>query len=162
MVMSKKTLIFLISIVLSACGGMPASTQATEQLGTPTSPSKADCSPPSDWTIEYNRTGGFGGFDQSLTLQSDGSLTIQSERPPLEAQMKIPEDHVEPITDLLVQACPFEAGPTEGVCADCFIYELNIQMNGQTYAVQASDMTLTEELHPLINALDEFLQIAGQ
>jgi len=116
----------------------------------------------SDWTIQYKRTGGIGGFDQSLTLESDGSLTVQSEHPPVDEQMTIPEDHVKTITDLLVQACPFKAGPTEGVCADCFTYELNIQMDGQTYAVQALDTTLTEELRPLISILDEFLQVTSQ
>jgi hypothetical protein len=35
-------------------------------------------------------------------------------------------------------------------------------MDGQTYAVQALDTTLTEELRPLINSLDEFLQLTSQ
>jgi hypothetical protein len=35
-------------------------------------------------------------------------------------------------------------------------------MDGQTYTVQASDTTLTEDLRPLITTLDEFLQLAGQ
>lgn len=157
-----KTIPFLICIVLSACAGMPASTPTPEPLGTPTKSASTACSPPSNWTIEYNRSGGIAGFDQSLILQNDGSLIVQSERPPVDEQMTVPEDHVEPITDLLVQACPFEVGTPKGVCADCFNYELNIQMNGRTYSVQANDTTLTEGLHPLINALDEFLQIAGQ
>jgi len=160
--MSKIIVLPLIIIVLSACAGMPASTPTPEPLGTPTSPPDAACSSPSDWTIQYKRTGGIGGFDQSLTLESDGSLTVQSEHPPVDEQMTIPEDHVKTITDLLVQACPFKAGPTEGVCADCFTYELNIQMDGQTYAVQALDTTLTEELRPLISILDEFLQVTSQ
>jgi hypothetical protein len=160
--MSKKTLIFLISALLSACAGMPASDPTPEPLGTPTKSASTTCSSPSTWTIEYHRTGGFGGFDQSLTMQSDGSLTVQSEHPPVDKQVTVPEDHVEAITDLLVQACPFEAGPTKGVCADCFNYELSIEMDGQTYTVQALDTTLTEELRPLVNALDEFLQMTGQ
>ena len=160
--MSKIILLPLIIIVLSACAGMPASTPTPELLGTPTSPPETACSSPSNWMIEYNRTGGIGGFDQSLTLESDGSLMVQSERPPVDKQITIPEDHVETITDLLVQACPFEAGPTKGVCADCFNYELNIEMDGQTYTVEALDTTLTDELRLLINTLDEFLQLTGQ
>jgi hypothetical protein len=68
----------------------------------------------------------------------------------------IPKDQVEAITDLLVQACPFELDEKQGVCADCFNYELKIQMDDQTNAIQALDTTLTEELRPLINILDEF------
>jgi hypothetical protein len=153
--MLRKTLL-LLCIILSACAEMPAGTPTPEQLRTPTSPAKSACSPPTSWTIEYHRTGGFGGFDQSLTLQSNGSLTVQSERPPANEQMTISGDQVEAITDLLVRACPFEVGATQGVCADCFNYELKIQMDGQNYVVQALDTTLTEELRPLISILDEF------
>jgi len=161
--MTKKIpLLIFMSIVLSACAGMAGSTPTSEPLSTPTSPPSATCSPPSEWTIQYHRTGGIAGFDQSLTMQSDGSLTIQSEHPPVDKQMTVPEDHLKSIADLLVQACPFETGATTGVCADCFNYELNIEMDGQTYTVQALDTTLTEELRPLIDTLNEFIQLTGQ
>jgi hypothetical protein len=160
--MFKIVSLLLFSITLVGCAAAPASSPSAEPLGTPPKSSDAACSSPSTWTVEYNRTGGFGGFDQSLTLRSNGSLVIQSEHPPVDKQITVPEDHVEPITDLLVQACPFDVSQTKGVCADCFNYELNIQMDGQTYTVQALDTTLTEELRPLINALDEFLQVTGQ
>jgi hypothetical protein len=151
-----------MSILLAACAAAPESTPSTEVLGTPTQPAEAACSPPSSWTIEYHRSGGIAGFDQSLTLQSDGNLEVQSKKPAVDKQIMIPEDHVEPIQNLLVQACPFETARAEGVCADCYNYELNIEMDGQTYTVQASDTTLTEDLRPLITTLDEFLQLAGQ
>lgn len=164
--MSKITLLLFFSIILSACSGMSASNSTPEPpgtpLSTPTGPSKADCSPPSNWTIEYHRTGGIAGFDQSLTLQSDGSLTIKNKQPPMEKQTTIPEDHLKPIADLLVQACPFEVNKTGGNCADCFIYELEIQMDGKSYTVQAQDTNLSEELRSLTSTLDEFLQLAGQ
>jgi hypothetical protein len=160
--MSKIISLLLISILLSACGAAPESTPAPEQLGTPTQLADASCSPPSSWTIEYHRTGGIAGFDQMLTLHSDGSLIVQSEQPAVDKQIMIPEDHVEPIRNLLVQACPFETGRADGVCADCYNYELNVEMDGRTYTVQATDTTLTEDLHPLISTLDEFLQLAGQ
>jgi hypothetical protein len=89
-------------------------------------------------------------------MKSDGSLTVQGEK------KTIPEGQVEAIADQLVQACPFVASPKEGVCADCFVYELNIQMDGQTYTVQALDTTLTEELRSLTTVLDGFLQAVGQ
>jgi hypothetical protein len=155
-------MILLVSFVLSACGAMPDNTPAAEPLGTPADPASADCSLPSNWTIEYHRSGGIGGFSQSLTLRSDGNMTIQSEHPPVDKQLQVPEDHVEPIANLLVEACPFPVGRAVGTCADCFNYELDIQMDEQFFTVQAQDTTLTEDLHPLINALDEFIQMAAQ
>ena len=155
-------MILLVSIVLSACGAMPDNTPTAEPLETPANPSSADCSPPSNWTIEYQRSGGIGGFSQSITLQSDGSMTIQSDHPPVDKQLQVPADHVEPIQNLLVEACPFPLGRAEGTCADCFNYELEIQMDEQFYSIQAQDTTLTEDLQPLINALDEFILMAAQ
>lgn len=157
-----RKMILLMSIVISACGAMPEDTPAAEPLGTPTNLASADCSPPSNWTIEYQRSGGIGGFSQSIILQSDGSMTIQSDHPPVDKQLQIPEDHVEPIKNLLVEACPFPVGRADGNCADCFNYELDIQMDEQFYTIQAHDTTLTEDLQPLINALDEFISMAAQ
>lgn len=154
--------LLVFSILLSACGGMPESTSTSEPVSTPTSPSSVACSPPSDWTIQYHRSGGIAGFDQALTMKSDGSLTIESEHPPVDKQMTVPADHMESITDMVVQACPFEVSQPRGVCADCFNYELIIQMDSQTYTVEALDTNLTEELRPLISILDEFLQITSQ
>lgn len=162
--MYKLILFLVISILVSACAAAPADTPSPQPLplATPTQLADAVCTLPSNWKIEYHRTGGIAGFDQTLTVQSDGSLTVQSEHPPADRQLQIPEDHVEPLGTLLVQACPFPTQRAEGVCADCFNYELDIEMDGQMYEVQATDTTLTEELHPLISTLDEFLQLAGQ
>jgi len=160
--MSKAIPLLLIGVLLAACGAAPASTPSAEPLGTPTQPANAACSPPSDWTIEYHRTGGIGGFDQSLTLQSDGSLTVKSDHPAVDKPMMIPEDHVAPIKNLLAQACPFPTARADSNCADCYNYDLRIEMNGQTYEVQASDTTLPEDMQPLISTLDQFLQLTSQ
>ena len=156
--MLKIITVLLIGILLAACGGMTASTQVPEIANTPTSqPSKA-CDTPSNWTIRFNRSGGFAGFNESMTLDSEGNLQVQSERPPTDEQRTISEDRVDVITELLVQACPFNIEPGKGVCADCFVYDLKIQMDGHTYAVQASDVTLTDDLQPLISILSQLLQ----
>jgi len=166
--MSRLIPLFIIAILISACGGAPASAPSpeptvTEPLGTPTSqPTQAACSPPTEWKIQYNRSGGFAGFNESLTLDNSGSLTIQSEQPPANEQKTISDAQVEAIADLLVQACPFETDVDKGNCADCFLYELNIQMDGRTYSVQASDMSLTEEISPLISELSQLFQDTKQ
>lgn len=160
--MSKIIPVLLIGILLSACGGMIANTQSPEIANTPRSqPSKA-CDTPSNWTIRFNRSGGFAGFNETMTLDSGGRLTIQSERPPAEEERVISDDQVEAITDLLIRACPFEVEPDKGGCADCFFYDLTIQMDGRSYAVQASDVTLTDDLQPLVGELSQLLQDTEQ
>ena len=161
--MSKIIPILLFSIILSACAGLPANTSIPEPMATPTSGAGSDCRSPEVWSIQYNRSGGFAGFDESLTLDSGGSLTVKSERPPVDEHRTISEDQVKTITDLLTQACPFEMGSGKGTtCADCFTYSLTVRMDGQTYAVKASDVTLTDNLHPLVDALNQMLQVSEQ
>jgi hypothetical protein len=157
--MIKKAILFLIfCIILSACAGEPVSTIEPAPLGTPPDSSSSACSVPASWTIQFKRTGGIAGFNQSLTLQSDGNLKIQSENPPANVEKSISKEQIDNITNLLAQGCPFKMEPNDTGCADCFIYNLNIQMNSQTYTMLASDVTLTNQLHPLIDELNNLLQ----
>ena len=94
--MIKKVVLFLIfSIVLSACAGEPVSTIEPAPLGTPASPSDSACSVPASWMIQFKRTGGIAGFNQSLTLQSDGSLRVQNENPPANVQKSISKSQID-------------------------------------------------------------------
>jgi len=154
-------LLLIFGIALSACAGASVSTVEPGPLGTPTNSSAVACSTPANWTIQFNRSGGFAGFKQSLTVHSDGSLTIQSENPPANVQKSISKEQVSEITNLLAQACPFKMQPNDVGCADCFIYNLNIQMNGQSYGMLATDVTLTDEVYPLIDMLSQLLQDTG-
>ena len=143
--MIKKVVLFLIfSIVLSACAGEPVSTIEPAPLGTPASPSDSACSVPASWMIQFKRTGGIAGFNQSLT--------------PANVQKSISKSQIDNITNLLAQGCPFEMEPNDAGCADCFVYNLKVQMNGQSYVMLATDVTLTDQLHPLIDELSNLLQ----
>lgn len=93
-----------------------------------------------------------------LTVNSDGELVIISERPPADMGMTLPADEVARITSLLVDACPFEQDLGKGTCADCFMHELEITMDGQSYSVQVTDVTVTAELKALLDVLGEYLQ----
>ena len=157
--MIKKAFLFLIfSIILSACGGEPVNTVEPVPLGTPIGQADSACSIPASWRVEFKRTGGIAGFNQSLTLQSDGSLKIQSENPAANLQKSISKSQINNITNLLAQGCPFKMEANDAGCADCFIYNLSVQMNGHTYTMLATDVTLTDQLRPLIDELNNLLQ----
>ena len=152
----------LIGIILTACSGAPIGTDEPSLLGTPTTQFDAACSTPSQWSIQFGRSGGFAGVDESLTLDSGGNLKVQSERPAVDMRKTISGDQVNTISGLLARACPFEMNSNEMGCSDCFLYTLNVQMDGQTYVMLATDVTLTEDIHPLISTLSQILQDAGE
>jgi len=125
---------------------------------TPVSEPNLSCNIPENWAIRYSRSGGFAGFNESLTLDSHGRLHIQSERLSTNVEKTITEEQINQIANLLVQACPFVVHQTDARCADCFIYELVIQMGTEKFTVVATDTTLSDEMHPLINMLNGLLQ----
>ena len=158
--MNKLISIFLISLILSACAG--ASTTEPKPLSTPAAGSASSCSVPSEWTIRLNRSGGFAGINETMTLDNGGRLTVQSDRSSRDVQKTISKDQVNTIAGLLSQACPFEMKPNDAGCADCFLYKFDIQMNGQSYVLLATDVTLTDDLQPLVGTLTQILQDAEQ
>jgi hypothetical protein len=156
--MKKIILLVLLSITLSACAGASGGTDAPVSLGTPTSHLQSGCSVPAQWVVEYTRSGGIAGFNESLTLDSGGRLTVESERPAAAFQETLSKEQVDAIAGLLARACPFEMNPNDAGCADCYLYKLVVQMDGRSYVLLATDVTLTEELHPLISELSGLLE----
>jgi hypothetical protein len=159
--MKKAISILLVLILLSACGGAPTETQEPAPLGTPADQATASCKTPTNWAVQFNRSGGIAGFNEALTLQSDGNLKIKSENPPTNVERTISPDQISGIANLRDQACPFEMSPNDAGCADCFLYKLNIQMDGQTYVLLATDITMRDDVRPLIEALSQLLQNSG-
>ncbi len=123
-------------------------------------PAVADegCSLPETWSLSFRRTGGFGGLDQGLTVNSQGELRIESKRPPLTSSGMLSPDSLAQLAELLRQACPFTPPAGREVCADCFTYDLQIQWGGQAYRWQATDVTLPAEARALIGTLSQFFQ----
>lgn len=155
-------ILLLIGITLAACSGAQVSTPVQEPLPTPASQSNAMCGTPTTWTVKFHRTGGFAGLDETLTLDNGGNLTVQSERPPANAEKMLSNTRVKQIATLLAQACPFEPVTAKNNCADCFLYTLDVQMDEQTYTVQATDVAMPKELSPLIDELSALFSEASQ
>ena len=155
-------LICLLCILLTGCGSQPVDTLNAQPLDTPRVEPTLVCNNPQSWVIRYNRSGGFAGFDESLTLDSGGSLVVKSKRPATNFEKIISENQRNRITTLLAEACPFKLKADDMSCNDCFIYDLDIAMDGNKYSIQATDITLTDELNSLTNTLDELLQNTGE
>jgi len=161
--MYKKWMILvLVMSLLSACGSavmtepVPAETSEPIPAATSQQPAQAGTCIAADWSLEFHRSGGFAGFDENLTLNSDGKLTVNSNKPQTDFGRTIPADEVQRITDQLEAACPFEAASKADNCADCFGYALTVDTGNKTYRFEGNDVTLTEEQSALVSTLQQY------
>ncbi|GAB4503568.1 MAG: hypothetical protein Fur0043_05600 [Anaerolineales bacterium] len=116
------------------------------------------CSLPENWSLSFRRTGGFAGFDQSLSVNSQGELQIESRKPPVTSNRLLLPEELTQLTESLRLACPFTASPREGTCADCFLYQLQIQWGDEAYTMQATDVTMPKEWSDLVGKLSMLFQ----
>ena len=108
------------------------------------------------WSIDFTRSGGFTGRTVSLYVSSSGQLTAFDPEKNLVVRTDYAADELAGIRQLLQAVCPFPAGRKPAGCPDCFLYTLDVQMDGQTYSTRATDNDLAG-LGPLIDALGKLL-----
>lgn len=114
---------------LSGCG--------PERTFPPPAPTLAD-----EWTMRLAQTGGFAGVSLLVQVTSDGSVSAEDRRTGRSAMLRLsPEELAE--LEALRQALPSQPmGRLPSVCADCFIYDLEVVSSTRTLRVQADDTTL--------------------
>ncbi len=129
------SLIALIVILLVAgCAPSPQATPAA----TPTLPVLTN-----EWTIRMIHSGGIMGLMRSVEVASDGSYTVTDERSKSNVTSELNEADLATLRGLVSNVelrSPEDSRPS--VCADCFIYDIEIQSGGKNLTVQLSDITL--------------------
>ncbi|MBI5962087.1 MAG: hypothetical protein HY863_01305 [Chloroflexi bacterium] len=140
--------LILLGLVISSCA-------TSAQSAAPTQAS--DCQPPTEWEIDFSRSGGFAGQAQSITISSNGNMVAQNLRSGEKLESKLSQDELEKLAGMLAQACPFEGSRTNMGCADCFIYKLTVTMNGRQYSLEASDMNVPDASVQLFGYLGSYL-----
>lgn len=152
--MIKKWLILaLMMVFLSACGG-PAETE----LAPAATPTRARTCLDNAWTLEFHRSGGFAGFDESLTLNSSGELVVESTNPQAAFERSLSTKEIQRIAEFLRAACPFEPASKATDCADCFLYAVTVRTEGEKYQFEATDVNLTGEQSVLVSELQKYFE----
>jgi len=143
----------LISLFVAGCGQTPT----PEPLKTPvTQPTASSLpAPDAEWTIKMNQSGGIMGLSRSIEISSDGKFTVADERKNKTVDGELSADELSKINKLVSSTQYIPAGkPDGGGCADCFIYDLQIQRSGEKFAVQLNDISLPNSgLAPLVSYL---------
>lgn len=153
------------TLLIISCGLFstpePLKTPTPEPLNTPTRESSASALPALDgeWTIKMTHSGGIMGLSRSIEVSSNGKFNVTDQRADQTVTGKFTANELSKIKEQVSSATYISPKPDGTVCADCFIYDLEIQSRGEKFAVQLSDINLQNSgLESLIIYLRNLLE----
>jgi hypothetical protein len=145
--------VILIPLLIASCG----QSITPEPLNTPTPEAPSAGMPVLDneWTIKMRHSGGIMGLSRSIEISSDGNFTVVDERADKTITGKFSADELSKINELVSSSKYMPANKPDGMgCADCFIYDLNIQESEKKFAIQLNDISLPKSgIEPLVTHL---------
>lgn len=148
--MSKPFLFVVLSAALIFTGCVSSSDQI---LYTP--PALSD-----DWTVNMIQTGGIMGMKRSILVSSDGKYQVLDQRTQKSANGTLTESQRNEVKGSLT-GLKFTAPNLPSACADCFIYNIEIESNGQKMKIQLDDTTLPGSgFEPLVGSLTALMDSA--
>jgi hypothetical protein len=151
--------VLLASLLTAGC----APSNMPEPLNTPTVKPLATSisSLDGNWRIKMKHSGGIMGLSRSIDITSDGTYIVEDERASAPVMRVLNADDLSKLTRQInsLEAVPSDMPDGSG-CADCFLYDLEIQRNGEKITIQLNDINLTDSgfealvtyLQSLINA----------
>ena len=145
------SLVLITAVLMTGCASLPQRTPAA----TPALPVITD-----EWTLTMNLSGGIMGLMRSVEVTSEGNYTVVDERTKNKAEGKLSGDELKKLNGI-IKSATIHASNTPGVsaCADCFIYDIEIQSGGENFTIRLDDMTLPasgmEELAVFLRELIE-------
>jgi hypothetical protein len=132
--MARIILLFLLPVTLLVAGCSSATPE----------PLKTDLPPvENNWAVKMTHSGGIMGLSRSIEISSDGSYTVIDERSNQSITKKLTANELSKLQEIISNAeyiTPEKSLPSG--CADCFIYNLEIQGNAKKFSVQVDDISL--------------------
>lgn len=152
--------VFLIALLITGC--RPSSTSGP--LKTPAPEPSTSNLPALDgaWTIHMTHSGGIIGLSRSIEISSDGKYTVMDERAEKIFTGEFSAEELSKIKEQVLSTKYIPPNAPDGMgCADCFIYDLKIQGDGEKFAVQLNDISLPGSgLESLVNYLRGLIEIS--
>ena len=147
--------VLLVTLLITGCG--PAS--MPKPLNTPMPEPSASGG---DWTIQMTQSGGIMGLSRSIEVSSDGKYTVVDERANKTVTGELTANKLSELNELVMTSNYVPATKPDGNgCADCFVYDLEIQVNGEKLSVQLNDISLPNSgLEPLVTYLRGLIDTA--
>jgi hypothetical protein len=158
--MRKTTVLVLVSFLLIlGCGQIvtPMPTQQPSPEPTSTSPA-----PPKEWFIKLKQSGGIMGLLRSIEISSDGTFIVTDQRSNKTTSGDLSADKLLKLNEqVTIPEQSTSDKPNGMVCADCFVYDLEIRKSGKTFSIQLNDINLpSSKYEDLITQLRDLMDTA--
>jgi hypothetical protein len=96
-----------------------------------------------DWSVKMRLSGGFAGMLRIIEVRADGEYSVADGRTGKTAAGRLAEDELAELKNLIA-ALEFTAPRMPSSCADCFVYDVQIQSAGRKMTLHADDVTLND------------------
>ena len=134
-------------VVVLACGCMASAGQTS-------SPTRAP------WGVTFRMSGGFAGLVRNLQVSSAGDVSAEDSRRQVRVTAKTTPEELAALNAFIAQQVPSRQA-VSGSCADCFLYELDVDAGGQRSNFRFDDATLMASgIEPTVRTLAAMLNRA--
>jgi hypothetical protein len=143
--------ILFIALLITGCSAStPEPLKSTPELPRSNLPSLDGT-----WKIKMTHSGGIMGLLRSIEISSDGKFTVMDERASKTVTGELTADELSKLKEQVASSEYIPASKPDGMgCADCFIYDLEIQGSGEKSNIQLNDINLpTSGLGTLVTYL---------
>ena len=131
--MNKYILSFLITLFfLSSCATAGSIKPIPQPLA----------SPSDNWDVKLIQSGGIAGVLLTVDVSSDGQLKADDQRSQRSASKILPSQTIAELKGLVFNTVASTIRVPQSACADCFIYDLEIQSEGKVIKIQVDDVTV--------------------
>jgi hypothetical protein len=111
---------------------------------------------PKAWNINFTLSGGFLGLQRVMELSNIGQMVLIDQKKKKQVTVQLSEEDIVKIDGLITETVKLQPVGSLPVCADCYEYKFNIQINTQQFFFQANDLNLARSgLAPLVNVFTE-------
>lgn len=152
--MMQKIFPFILIIILLITGCSSSSSPTTISATMPVTDNI--------WTVKMTHSGGIMGLMRSVEVSSNGNYIVTDERTKQTITDKLPADELATLNKLVTNAEYATAQkPVPSGCADCFVYDIEMQGGGKKFAVQLDDISLPGSgMELLVTFLRELIDTA--
>ena len=134
----------ILLLFISACGAGQGTTPAVTAT-IPTNDSAMD------WNVKMTHSGGIMGLLRHIEVNSSGQFTVLDEISKQTKEGTLSQAELKTLADLVLTLKPLEiVSQKDFACADCFVYNIEIQQDGKPISVELNDISLSDSGYELL------------